>query len=137
MKIAIASDDGKFISPHFGRTEGFVIFEVQGEEVKSSEFRPNSFTGHAPGMKDLPRADKHKTIIEALKDCDVVISRGMGRRLYTELKEAGINAIITDEDSVERALELYIKGMLKDYPDRGCQNKEDKGCGHKDKDCRA
>jgi len=35
MKIAIASDDGKTISSHFGRTKGFVIFEVEDKEIKS------------------------------------------------------------------------------------------------------
>ena len=34
MKLAIASDDGKIISSHFGRTRGFVIFEIEGKEMK-------------------------------------------------------------------------------------------------------
>lgn len=136
MKIAIASDDGKFISSHFGRAEGFVIFEIQDRQVKFSEFRPNSFTGNALGMEGLQGGDKHKIIIEALKDCDVVISKGMGRRLYEDLKEAGINAIITEEDSVEKALELYMEGILTNHPDKGCHHKEDKECRREKKGCR-
>jgi len=38
MKIAIASDDGKTISSHFGRTRGFVIFEIEGKEIKKKEY---------------------------------------------------------------------------------------------------
>lgn len=51
MKIAIPSDDGKIISSHFGRTKGFVIFEVEGKEIKSREYRLNIFTGHARGLE--------------------------------------------------------------------------------------
>ncbi len=135
MKIAIASDDGKTISPHFGRTEGFVIFEVHGQEVKSFEYRQNSFTGHALGIQGQHGADRHKTIIEALKDCDVVISRGMGRRLYEDLRYAGIKAIITDEEDVDRAMELYMKNMLTDNPEKSCKHKEERECVPEDKDC--
>lgn len=52
MKIAVASDDGKIISSHFGRTRGFVIFDVEGKEIKSREYLPNTFTGHARGMHE-------------------------------------------------------------------------------------
>jgi predicted Fe-Mo cluster-binding NifX family protein len=135
MKIAIASDDGKTISPHFGKAEGFVIFEVHGQEVRSSGYRQNSFTGHALGIESHHREDRHKTIIEALRDCDVVISRGMGRRLYEDLKNAGINPLITDEDSVDKAIEMYMKGMLADNPEKSCKHKEERGCGSRDIDC--
>jgi len=135
MKIAIASDDGKTISPHFGRAEGFVIFEVQNQEVRSYEYRQNSFTGHALGIEGQQSGDRHKTIIEALRDCDVVISRGMGRRLYEDLKYAGINPLITDEESVENALKMYMKGMLADNPEKSCKHKEERECGSRDKDC--
>ncbi len=136
MKIAIASDDGKTISPHFGKTEGFVIFEVFGQEIKKSEYRQNSFTEHALGMEGLHRADKHKRIIEALRDCDVVISKGMGRRLYLDLKESGISPIITDMEDVEKALELYLKGILTDNPDKACHHKERKECGERKRECK-
>ena len=51
MKIAIASDDRKTISAHFGRTLGFVVFEIEGKEKKAQEYRPNTFTGHALGLE--------------------------------------------------------------------------------------
>jgi len=34
IKIAIPSDDGNTISSHFGRTKGFVVFEVENKEIK-------------------------------------------------------------------------------------------------------
>jgi predicted Fe-Mo cluster-binding NifX family protein len=37
MKIAVPTDDGKHVSPHFGRAQSFVIFEVNNGEVVSKE----------------------------------------------------------------------------------------------------
>jgi predicted Fe-Mo cluster-binding NifX family protein len=51
MKIAIVSDDKKTISSHLGRAKGFCIFEVEGKEIKSQQYRPNTFTGHARGIR--------------------------------------------------------------------------------------
>ncbi len=121
MKVAIASDDKRTISAHFGRTSGFVIFEVEGKEVKGEEYRPNTVTGHAMGSKGPGHNfDRHGLIIELLKDCDVVISHGMGMRIREDLEGAGIKVIITDETEVRRALDLYLEGKLIDRPEKGC-----------------
>ncbi len=50
MKIAVASDDGKIISSHFGRTRGFVIFEIENGEIKDKKYILNAFTGHASAL---------------------------------------------------------------------------------------
>ncbi len=116
MKIAVASDDGKTISSHFGRARGFVILEIENGEIKSRSYIPNTFTGHARGMHEREphhRHDSHAAIIENLRDCKVVISHGMGRRLYEDLTSAGIEVYVTDETDVDKAIELYLKGELK------------------------
>jgi len=120
MKIAIVSDDGKTISSHFGRTRGFVIFEVEGKEIKSEEYRPNTFTGHTRGLEGTHEADQHGPILKALSDCNVVISCGMGRRIYDDLKGIGIEVFITEETDVKKALELYLEGKLADNSDLAC-----------------
>jgi predicted Fe-Mo cluster-binding NifX family protein len=122
MKIAIASDDGKTISSHFGRTKGFVVFEVEGKEIKGQEYRPNTFTGHARGLEGKHDADHHGPILNALSDCKVVISHGMGRRIYDDLKNANIETFITEETEVQKALEMYLNGRLVDKPEIGCQH---------------
>jgi predicted Fe-Mo cluster-binding NifX family protein len=62
--------------------------------------------------------DRHGPILEALKDCQVVISHGMGRRIHEDLRSAGIEAFITDETSVDEALSFYLKGELEDRIER-------------------
>ena len=124
MKIAIASDDGERISSHFGRTKGFVIYEVEGKEIKRREYRSNTFTGHAIGLEGAGHElDRHTPILNALKDCKVVISHGMGRRIYDDLKEIGIEVFVTEETDVSRALHLYLNGKLVDRPEIGCSHK--------------
>ena len=119
MKIAVASDDGTKISSHFGRTKGFVVFEIENKEIKNKEYLPNTFTGHARGIhnKGSNYYDSHSTIIEALKDVKVVISHGMGRRLYDDLKNADIEIYVTDETDVEEAVKLFLDGKLKNIED--------------------
>jgi len=124
MKIAIASDDERTISSHFGQTRGFVVFDVEGKEVKSREYRPNTFTGHARGLEGAGHEiDRHGPILSALSDCKAVISHGMGRRIYDDLKGAGIEAFVTDEAEVQKVIGLYINGELIDRPERGCSHK--------------
>jgi predicted Fe-Mo cluster-binding NifX family protein len=126
MKIAIASDDERTISSHFGQTRGFVVFEVEGKEVKNREYRPNTFTGHARGLEGSGHGiDRHGPILSALSDCKAVISHGMGRRIYDDLKGAGIEAFVTDETEVQKALDLYLNGALVDQPERGCSHKHE------------
>jgi predicted Fe-Mo cluster-binding NifX family protein len=120
MKIAIVSDDGENLSSHFGRTKGFVVFEVEGKEIKGQEYRPNTFTGHARGLEGKHDADHHGPILSALKDCKVVISHGMGMRIYDDLKGIGIEVFITDETNIKNALSLYLEGQLINRPELGC-----------------
>ncbi len=113
MKIAIASDDGKVIASHFGRTRGFIIFESDIKSIGKPEYRLNTFTGHARGQEGADHSlDRHAPILAALSDCQVVISHGMGRRIYEDLKQANIEVFITDETDAERSVELYIQGKL-------------------------
>lgn len=128
MKIGIASDDGKVICPHFGRTLGFVIVEIEDGKEKSREFRENTFTGHAMnraagGNGHHGESDRRPGILGALGDCEAIIANGMGMKIYNALGSAGIKAIITNETGVDKAIELYIAGELDDNPDRGCSHK--------------
>ena len=123
MKIAFASDDQITIASHFGRTRGFMIYSLEGQKVLDREYRPNTFTGHAVGMAETHQGtDKHRSILDALSDCRVVIARGMGQRIYTDLRNAGITAMITEQQTIETALTYYLEGQLMDHPDRGCSH---------------
>ncbi len=120
MRVAIASDDGQTVAAHFGRAKGFVVCEVEGNEVKTRDYVPNTFTGHARGMHHGDHGHDHQGhhghghagILEALKDTQAVISHGMGRRLYDDLTQAGIKVYVTDRTRVDDTLRLFVEGKL-------------------------
>ena len=123
MRIAIASDDEAQIAQHFGRTRGFVVVDVDNGNAESREYRRNTFTGHARGLEGAGHeVDRHGPVLSALRDCQVVISRGMGRRMYDDLKQAGLEVFITDETDVNEAVARYARGALVDRPELGCQH---------------
>jgi len=113
MKIAVASDDGTTISHHFGRAMGFVVFDVEGNEVKGREYRQSK--GKHSG--ECGSCD-HATMIDNIKDCKYVICYGMGRRIYDDLLQARVTPIVTEEELVDRALERFVSGALKDRPEK-------------------
>ncbi|BER91438.1 NifB/NifX family molybdenum-iron cluster-binding protein [Atrimonas thermophila] len=101
MKVAIASSDGKTVAQHFGRCEGFVVVEVEGNKVLNREYRDNLFSDHR-GAHD--GGEGNCSPVDLLKDCDVVVSSGMGPRAYRRLKEQGKKVVITDETEVEKII---------------------------------
>jgi predicted Fe-Mo cluster-binding NifX family protein len=121
MRVAVASDDGKKIARHFGRTRGFLVYDVERSEIRSRRYRKNTFTGHAKDVEpEGDSVDCHSAIIAALKDCEAVISHGMGIRIYEDLRNAGIIAYVVDETDADAALSLYLRNALTDHPEKGC-----------------
>jgi predicted Fe-Mo cluster-binding NifX family protein len=127
MKIAIASDDNKTIASHFGKTRGFIIYDIAKTVVTDRHYVENTFTGHARGVSGHGHvADRHGPILQALEGCRAVIAQGMGRRIYDDLRAAGIEAFIVDETDADRALQLFLGNTLKDHPDKGCDHHNEK-----------
>ena len=123
MKIAVASDDARTIAAHFGRTRGFLIYEITDGKVTGHDYRINDFTGHVQGMHQQGvHQNPHGSILAALSDCQVVISHGMGRRLYDDLKNNGMEAFIVQERRADEAVLLYLSQQLEDNPDAGCEH---------------
>ena len=120
MKIAVAVDDSGGMSRHFGRSSGFVFFTVQDKRILEQEKRENRETAFAQGQckGDHKHHDgqehSHAGVIKALSDCDVVLTRGMGRRAAQDLEANGMRVVIVDGDvSPEEAVSSYLEGTLK------------------------
>lgn len=127
MKIAIPSDNKVQISAHFGRTRGFMVYEIDRNEILNSEYRDNTFTGHAMGQHhehdhhedNDHQQHTHGRILDALNDCEVVIAGGMGRRLLDDLSNANIKVFVTRESDINSALHAYIEESL-DHNESSC-----------------
>jgi len=117
MKIAVGSEDGVTISHHFGRSRCFLVFEVRDKEVVGRSVRDNTFTAHARGecQRGQPHEHHHGhgAIVEALRDCEVVLCYGMGWRAAEDLKQNGIHAFVVEGDvTPEQAVSEYLAGSL-------------------------
>ena len=122
-KIAVASDDQRTIAGHFGRTRGFMIYSVEDIRVTDKQYLSTTFTGHAQGHHqnsdhDHQHHPSHRRILDALRNAEVVISRGMGRRLLEDFERAGKTVFVTVTEYTDQAVEQYIEGILKHDPDK-------------------
>ena len=114
MKIAVATDDFQEITGHVGRCNGFLIVEVEKGKVINKEERANNFTHHklhSHGAGDS-HGHSHRSLVEALSDCNYLICQSAGWRLVEDLKTANIETIYTRvSDAVTAAVQLE-KGEL-------------------------
>ena len=122
MKIAVVSDDAQTISAHFGRAEYYLIFAIEDGKIIKKETRTKP--GHKPSdgeehehhsePHDIePHSEvRHSNMMDVIMDCDVVLTRGMGKGAYEGLKLRSIQPIITDIFEVQTAVEAYLSGNL-------------------------
>lgn len=130
MKIAAISDDGNTISQHFGRASLYVVVTVEEGKMVSKETRAKS--GHhtfaarpspdlAPGERhgyDAGSQVKHSSMAETISDCQVLLVGGMGWGAYESMKSYNIEPIVTDVESIDQAVQLYIAGELTNLMER-------------------
>ncbi len=116
MKIAVATTDGISLSQHFGQSKGFVVFEVEGTKIVSSEVRNNQDTPHNEGIcnhgdQQHQGAHGHQGILSLLQDCSVVLCGGMGAGAAQSLVANGLKpVIIPGVRSAHEAATAYVLG---------------------------
>ena len=122
MKVAVATTDGIKLSAHFGRSAGFVVFEIEDDTIKRHELRANHHTPHAVGQCSGDQGEHrshdhashdHSSIVSLLRDCDVVLCGGMGPGALNALKDSGIRALILPKlCSVTEAVRDFQSGLV-------------------------
>lgn len=118
MKIAVATIDGISLSQHFGQSRGFVVFDVEGTNVQSREFRTNSDTPHNQGVchheaVNAQAAPGSVGIFDLLHDCGVVLCGGMGAGAANSMQANGIKPImIAGARSADDAVAAYLSGKI-------------------------
>lgn len=123
MKIAIPSNDNLNISNHFGKTKGFVICEIDTNNIIKKEYKQNTFTGHAQGLHhDNEHDHSHQGIFKAIGDCQTVIAGGMGKRLYNDFEKNNIKVFVTKETNIDDALKSFMNDTLENNSDDCCDH---------------
>lgn len=128
MKIAAATDDGKTISRHFGRAAYYLVLTVENDRIMRREKRDkpghDKFSKREPGRRKASPAQgreaqsRHAQMIAMIRDCQAVLSRGMGWGAYERLKAHNITPIITDIADIEEAVRAYLDGTIIDHKER-------------------
>ncbi len=100
MKIAVTYDNGN-IFQHFGKTEFFKVYEVEDNQVVSSEVISSNGTGHGALAGLL-----------AGQSVDVLICGGIGGGAQAALADAGVELCSGAQGDADQAVEAYLKGEL-------------------------
>jgi hypothetical protein len=67
---------------------------------------------------DAGSTPRHDAMAEPITDCQVLLAGGMGWGAYESLKAYNIEAIVTDVEDIDKAVELYTKGELPNLMER-------------------
>lgn len=125
MRIAIPTNDMTTVSAHFGRSKGFMVYDLNNTQVINFQYIINTFTHHAKNKNkehNHGREHSHETIISALANCDTVITGGMGKRLYSDFEEKNVQVFITQEKNIHKALKLLTTNALDNNTAKCCNH---------------
>ena len=130
MKVAAITEDGTTISQHFGRAPYYLVVTVEDGKAVSKEKRDkaghHTFGCHHEenlacderhGFGAGAQA-RHVGMMSNITDCQVLIAGGMGWGAHESLKSRGIETIVTDVESIEEAVRLYVEGKLPNLMER-------------------
>lgn len=121
MNVAVVTDDMETISPHFGRATHYLVYQIEDGLVKRKEVRDK--TGHGSHMEERfhhhdsgpEMVATHSAMLAGIQDCEVVISRGMGRPMYASIQDAGMKVYVTRLRLAEEAIRALIAGTLDNH----------------------
>ena len=125
MKIAVTYDNGN-IFQHFGKTENFKVYEVEDNQVVSSEVIGSNGTGHGALAGLLSE-----------QGVDVLICGGIGGGAQMALDQAVIQLYGGVSGSADEAVATFLSGQLNYNPNVMCSHHGhgeshtcgDHGCG--------
>ena len=100
MKIAVTYDNGE-VFQHFGHTEEFKVYDVEGGRITGSVLVGSNGSGHG-------------ALAELLSNhaVDVLICGGIGGGAQAALTEHGIELCAGASGSADEAVQAYLRGEL-------------------------
>lgn len=129
INIAAVTDDGLTISQHFGRAKFYeVLFVENGKVVKRERreklghhnFADEEHQHHAGEQHGLDEHShsKHISMAEAIKDCQILLARGMGNGAYQSMLQLNIKPVVTDIRKIDDAVKAVINGKIIDHTEK-------------------
>ncbi len=115
MKIAAVTDDGVTIHSHFGQAPYYIVLTIDNNQIVAREQRAKPAHSHGAHHEHQHGAggDTHaQGMAEVIADCQILLARGMGQPAYAALLAAGIQPILTERQSIDDAVNAYLRGEL-------------------------
>ena len=120
MKIAVTYENGS-VFQHFGKSEAFKVYDVQGNEIVSSEVISSNGQGHGALAEVL-----------AAHAIDVLICGGIGQGARDALAAHGITVAAGAEGDTDEAVRAFLSGEFV-ASNESCahhhEHHEEEGCG--------
>ena len=110
MKIAVTYENGEIFG-HFGHTEKFKIYEVEGKDIKSTKVIDTNGSGHSELVDFLVK-----------NDVDTLICGGIGGGAKNAINEAGIKLYGGVEGNADSAVNSLLEGQLNFNPNVHCDH---------------
>lgn len=118
MKIAVTYEDGQ-IFQHFGHTEAMKIYEVEENQVVSSQVVSTNGSGHGALAGFLLE-----------QGVDILICGGIGGGAKNALAQAGIQLYGGISGDADQAVEALLKQKLEYNPNVECSHHHNHEGGH-------
>lgn len=114
MKIAAVTDDGKTIHSHFGQALYYEVLTIENNAVVARERRNKPAHQHGGQHEHHPSGgDTHaQGMAKVIADCQVLLARGMGQPAFQTLQVAGIQPVLTEKQTIDDAVQAYLRGDL-------------------------
>ena len=113
-RIALVTDDGTTLMPHFGRARYYKIIDIEDGRVTHTELR-DKFAHQCGGQGEQTPASAetaHASMVDGAAGCEYVIAGGMGPGAYNALTEAGLKVLQTEETDLETIIRKFADGTL-------------------------
>ena len=118
MKVAVTTENG-IVFPHFGKTRGFTLAEIDGNAVSGQVLLESGGSGHG-ALADLL----------AQNGVRVLICGGIGESARNALASKGIEVFPGVFGDVEQVLADFAAGTLAFRPDFSCSHQHGHADGH-------
>ena len=128
INIAVVTDDGITISQHFGRAKYYEVLFVENGKIIKKERRDklghHNFAEekhhHSVGQHGLDESshNKHVSMAEAIKDCQILLARGMGNGVYQSMLQLHIKPVVTDISNIDEAVQAVITETIIDHTEK-------------------
>ncbi len=115
MKIAAVTSDGVTIHSHFGQAPFYEVVTIEGNKIVARERRnkPSHQHGGDHEHHHGGGGDTHaQGMAQVISDCQVLVARGMGQPAFMALQSAGIQPILTELQTIDEAVQAYVRGDL-------------------------